>query len=163
MPIEDFVRYAITTISISSIFYMPKNKYRLALISFLTMQAIAWSTSLIVVQFGFISYPVRLFPKATRSSFVQLFIFFPMLYAWFILLFPQDSSWIKRFLHYFVFVSISAWFVYFVSIYANLEKFTKGSFTFQFIAIYIRYFFYFLIAKIYITWFLKKTNWSEEG
>lgn len=163
MTLDNFVRLSITAISVVSIFYIPKNKYRLAVVSFLIAQAVAWASSLVVVQLGLISYPVRLFPKATRGSFVHLFVFLPTLYTWFILLFPKNAAWLKRVMHYFVFVSISAWYIYFMIVYTNLQRFTKGSLTFQFAFMYIRYLVFFFIMRLYITWFTKRTNMAIGG
>lgn len=163
MTIDNFVRFATTAISIAAVFYIPKSKYRLAIISFITAQAITWGSSLIFVQIGWIEYPVREFARATRAGFIHHFVVLPILYTWFILLFPQKASLLKRLMHYIVFVSLAAWFVYFMCVYTNLVKFTQISFALQFILLYLRFFIYFIIMRIYILWFSKKTDLSGGG
>jgi hypothetical protein len=158
LTIEHFVLIAIAAISIASIFYIPKSKYRLALISYLVFQAITWSGSLILIQMGWIEYPVREFPRATQGGFIQLYIFIPMVYAWFILIFPYNASLVKKMLHYFIFASIIVWLIYFMSYYTNLEKSYKGTVLFQVIGFYIRFIIYFKICHIYILWFSKRAN-----
>ena len=70
MSIGRFILLAITLFSILSIIYILKQKYRKALLSFLSFQATTWLVSLLLVQSNQVSYPVRIFPKATRASFL---------------------------------------------------------------------------------------------
>lgn len=156
MTLERFILVAITAISIASVFYMPKNKYRLALISFFVFQTFTWAIIIILVQIGSIEYPVREFSRATQVGFISNYIFFPMVYVWFILLFPSKAFWAKKFLHYFIFISIIVWFIYFTAVYTDLENFKKGTLRSQAIRLYINFSIDFIICRIYISWFSKK-------
>jgi len=162
MTIERFILLALPAFSIASVFYIPKEKYRLALISFLAFQTITWAATIIFVEIGSIEYPVRVFMRATKSGFMHNFTFIPMIFTWFILLFPFKSSLIKKVLHYIVFISVIVWFIYFISFYTDLEKFKKGTPLSISIHLYISYFVYFIICHIYISWFSKKENLSQE-
>jgi hypothetical protein len=163
VTLERFIIVAMATISIASVFYIPKEKYRLALISFLVFQVITWAGSIILIQIGLIEYPVREFTRATRGSFVLLFVFLPMIYSWFILIYPNKAPLMMRILHYFIFTSISVWFMYFICVYTGLQKFLKYTMLFNVIALYIRLLIYFKICHVYIKWFSKKANLSTGG
>lgn len=159
MSIEEFILLAISLLAIASIIYIPKTKYRLVLISFLAFEATTWASTNILVHTGAISFPVRgLFTKASQVGFIQNFFFFPMVYAWFILLYPQKRTWAGKILHYIIFVSFIVWFIYFVSVYTALEEFIKGTPFSQLIRLYISFFFQFFLCHLYIKWLSKKTN-----
>jgi uncharacterized membrane protein len=160
MTIERFILIAIALLSIATVFYIPKNKYRLALISFFTFQFITWAGSVIVVQFGLFEFPVREFVRATKVGVIQNFLFVPMIFTWFILLFPHHSILPKKIFHYILFVSINVGFIYFISVYTDLEKFKKGTPLISALFLYIRILVYFIGCHIYISWFSKKDNLS---
>lgn len=160
MTIERFIIVAMTAMSIASFLYIPKAKYRLALISFLISQATTWPSSLILVEIGLIEYPVRVFTRATRGNFLLMFLFIPTIFTWFILIFPYHASIVRKILHYFIFASIFTWFTYFKSTYTNLEKLLKVTTLLHVVFMYIRYSFYLVANHIYISWFSKKANFS---
>ncbi len=153
-----FILTAITAGSLASIFYIPKDKYRVALVSLLVYQTITWSTSLVLVQLGLYSFPIREFPRATQGSFLHLFVFYPALYAWFILLFPDGATLIKRISHYLIFVSVLVWFEYYMVAYTNLKRFHKYPMSVHLVITYIRFLLYFYVCRRYILWMAKKTH-----
>lgn len=163
MTIEHFIITAVAAISIASAFYIPKDKYRLAFISFLTAQAVTWASSLVLIQIGLFEYPVREFPRATQGSFISLFLFAPIIYTWFIIAFPNNASIIIRIPHYFIFISIIVWYVYFISVYTDLANFLKLTTFWHILFMYFRFLIYFIICRIYILWFSKKTNLPAGG
>ncbi|TVX98574.1 CBO0543 family protein [Paenibacillus cremeus] len=162
MTIERFMLIAISAFSIATVFYIPKNKFRLALISFLAFQSITWAATIIFVQIGSIEYPVRVFMRATNSGFLHNFTFIPMIFTWFILLFPKKSTIIRKVLHYIIFISVIVWFIYFISVFTDLEKINKGT-PFSFcIRLYISFLVYFIFCHLYVSWFSKKENLIQE-
>lgn len=163
MKIEHFIWLMISVMSILIIFYIPKQQYRLALLSFLTIQAVAWSSSLVFVQFGLMSYPFREFPHATRAAFLPLYIFFPMIYTCFILLFPWGASRLKRIFHYFVFVSICTSFVYFFVNYTDIQRLGHTPHLWRYICIFVRFWVYCYVGRLYISWFAQRSNWRMDG
>lgn len=156
MTLERFILAAIATISIASVFCMPKNKYRLALVSLFAFQTVTWPVILLLVQTGSVEYPVREFSRATQVGFISNYIFFPMVYVWFILLFPSKAFWAKKLLHYFVFISIIVWFIYLTAVYTDLQNFKKGTPYSQIIRLYINFSLDFMICHTYVSWFSKK-------
>lgn len=163
MTQEHFIMAAVSAITVASVFYIPKDKYRLALISFVSSQAITWAGSLIQVQLGAYEYPVREFPVATRGSFLHLFLFAPMIFTWFILVFPSGASLFRKILHYFIFVSVVVWFIIYISYYTDLQNQLKGTALTQIIGYYFRFTIYFVLCKLYISWFAKKVNLPAGG
>lgn len=161
MTIERFTVVAMTAISIASFFYIPKAKYRLALVSFLISGATTWAASLSLVQFGLVEYPVRVFIRATRGNFMLMHLFVPTVVVWFILTFPYQASIVKKILHYFIFTSFFTWFTYFTAMYTNLEKMLKVTMLLHVVFMYIRYSSFLLVNYIYISWFSKKANLSK--
>ncbi|MDF2988595.1 MAG: hypothetical protein K0R50_4105 [Eubacterium sp.] len=156
MTLEHFILVAITAVSIASVFYIPRNKYRLALISFCIFQTLTWAVTIILVQIGSIEYPVREFSRATQVGFLTNYIFFPMVYVWYILLFPSIAFWAKKILYFFIFISIIVWFIYFTAVYTDLENLKRGTPHSQIIRLYINFSIDFIICHIYISWFSKK-------
>jgi hypothetical protein len=155
MTIERFIFIAIAVISISSFLYIPKEKVRVALLSFVTFQATSWFVSNMLVQFDMISYPVREFTKATNVNFIPQFILYPALFTWFILLFPEKRSILMKAIHYIIFVSLMVWFIYFTSQYTNIHEFPNSTNNFNFAQGYLRNLSQFAICHIYIIWFFK--------
>lgn len=136
--------------------YIPKDKYRLALISFLIFQAYTWAATIILVQIGSIKYPVRQFPHATQGSFILNFLIYPTVFTWFILIFPHNTLLIRKILHYIAFISAIVWFIYFIATYTDLQEFKKGTFTSQILRLYINFSIDFILGHLYIRWFSKK-------
>lgn len=163
MTLERFILIAISLISIGSVFYIPKEKYRLALISFLVFRALTWAVIVFLVQTGAIEYPVREFTRATQIGFITNYLFYPMIFVWFILSFPTKESLKKKILHYFIFISVIVWFIYFIAVYTDLENFIKGTVRSQTIRLYLNFSIDFIICHIYILWFSKKTNLAAGG
>ncbi|MBM7602572.1 putative membrane protein [Metabacillus crassostreae] len=156
MTIEQFIMFFLFIIPIASLLYIPREKLRLAIVSFLVFHAFTWAGCIILVQTGSIEYPVRIFTYSTKVGFTQNFLFIPMVFTWFILIFPINSSFTKKVLHYFIFISIIVWFIYFISIYTNLQEFLKETEKSQPMRLYINFAFYFVICHLYVDWFSKK-------
>ncbi len=158
MTIEHFIQIAVGVVSVVSILYIPKTKYRLALLSFLSLEATTWASINILVQIDAISFPVREFTKATQGGFIQNFIFYPMIFAWYMVSYPNKSAVIRKILHYIIFVSAVVWFIYFISVYTGLEDFIKGTKQSQLIRLYISFMLQFGLCHLYIKWFSKNTD-----
>lgn len=163
MSKEYFIIIAVTAVSLASIFYIPKERYRLALVSFLVSQVISWPQPLLFVQIGYVEFPVREFMRATKLSFSILYLFLPMIFAWFMLLFPQNALVLRKIIHYLIFVSIIVWFTYFNSVYTDLQVFLKGTMLFNVSFLYFRVTLYFIISRLFIKWFFKGTYMLAGG
>lgn len=158
MTQEYFLIAAMAALPIASVFYIPKHKLRLVLISFLAFQAITWARTIILEQIGIIEYPVREFMNATQGNFTLHFLFTPMIFTWFILLFPNKASIIKKIIHYLVFISAIVWPIFYIAVYTDLQNFLKGSLISHLIRLYISFTIYFITCRLYVTWFSKKID-----
>lgn len=72
-------------------FLVPVSNYRLAILGFLIMQTITWPLGFIVSEFQLISYPIRLFDYAARTSFTFEYFVFPIVSAIYNLYYPRSS------------------------------------------------------------------------
>lgn len=158
MPMERFILIAISVAAVISLFYIPKPYYRLALISFLAFEATTWASMIILVQIGEIAFPVRTFARATQAGFLQNFICYPVIYAWFMITYRNRATLTGKLLHYIVFISAIVWFIYFTSMYTELEEFLTGTPYTQLIRLYLSFAFQFALCHLYITWLNKKIN-----
>jgi hypothetical protein len=158
LTIEWFILIAISVISLGSILYIPSEKYRLALVSFLAFEATTWASINILVQTGAIAFPIRIFTRATQVGFLQNFMFYPVIFVWFMLLYPSNLHIIRKILHYLFFVSAVVWFIFFISIYTDLEHFTKGTKLTQLSRLYPSFLLQFGLCHLYVHWFFRKTK-----
>lgn len=82
-----------------------KVNLRIAIIGFLFMQAITWPSGYIVTEMNLISYPVRFFDYASKSSFTFEYLVFPVVSGLFSVYYPKKSSKLKKITYTFVIVS----------------------------------------------------------
>ncbi|MBO1515068.1 CBO0543 family protein [Metabacillus bambusae] len=87
-------------------FYGLRTKYREAILSFLFMQFITWPLGFVVAEMKLISYPVRFFEYASRSSFTFEYFIFPVVAALYTVYYPKNSSKIKKVFYSFLIVSV---------------------------------------------------------
>lgn len=80
-------------------FFIPKIKYREAILGFLIMQVITWPLGFIVVELNLIEYPVRIFKNATKTSFTFEYLVFPIVGSIFNIHYPNNSSFFKKLIY----------------------------------------------------------------
>lgn len=158
MTIEIFTLASAGFLSLASIFYIPKKQLRKALLAFLIFQASTWLISLLLVHSKEIVMNFREFPKATRVDFIPHFLLYPIIFTWFILLYPKDKSiWIKM-IHYAIFISLPMLFIFFTSTFTNLRRPVSGTFYDNIVPNYLIFFCQFRLCQLYIDWFFKKKD-----
>lgn len=161
MSKEFFILTVVTIFSITTVFYIPKDKYRLSFVSFFTFQTLTWAGFIILVELGKIEFPVRLFVRATRGGVVNNFLFFPMIFVWFVIIFERIKSRVKKVFHYVYFISLIVWYIKFIAEYTNLQNFLKGTPVSQIVRLYINFTAYFIVSHLFVLWFSKKAKLSE--
>jgi hypothetical protein len=92
MRIEWWILLSVWVAATGILFFIPKNKIRLAVVAFLFQQIITFLIGLVVVEFGLLEYPVRLFPTVNRTSFTFEYYAFPVICAAFNVWYPNDRS-----------------------------------------------------------------------
>jgi hypothetical protein len=88
------------------VFSVPKSKVREATLSLLFMQSLTWLLSGITVELKLISYPVRYFGYAFRTSFSFEYIIFPIISVIFNLYFPRNGTLFKKLIYIFVYPTV---------------------------------------------------------
>ncbi|CAM4404519.1 CBO0543 family protein [Paenibacillus tarimensis] len=71
---------------------VPGRKKRESLIVFFSCQMLTWSLSLLFVEYGLITNPVREFQDATQTNFTFNYAFFPMIAVFYNLWFPERTG-----------------------------------------------------------------------
>jgi hypothetical protein len=156
MTIERFILIGVTLFSAATFLYVPKKDFRKAVLSYLLYQSITWIFVIIAVEKGIFEYPVREFVKATRANFFPQFIIYPSIFVWYIILFPANRNVILKAAHYLFFISIPIWFIIFITIFTDLENFTKNTVYSQMIQMYFSFGIEFVACHLYIWWFFRE-------
>lgn len=130
----------------------PRNKARNTIVAFLFKQVITWLLGLLVVEKGFIKYPVRFFEKSNKSSFTFEYFIFPAISALFNVRFPEKAHWFRKLLYYFSYPTIITLLEVYAEKYTNLIEYIKWKWNYSFISM----FFTFSISRLFYRWFFSK-------
>lgn len=124
MIIERWIIAGAIVLSILLIWkFVPKERAREAWVPFLSMSSLTWAAGLIVVEKGWIYYPVQLFSKENQvneSSFTFEFFLFPVLAILFSLYYPSSKKIHSKWLYAIVFSGV------FTIAEVILEKYTDS-------------------------------------
>lgn len=104
--IERLIIGTVWCISFISIWFIPKGKLRQASFIFLTAQLPSWLFGLLVVEAGWIEYPVRELYKANATSFTFEYLVLPIICIFFNLQYPETKGLYKKVKYYFYILSI---------------------------------------------------------
>ncbi|KOP71015.1 hypothetical protein AMS60_23460 [Bacillus sp. FJAT-21945] len=106
MRIEWWLLLSVYALSTGILFFIPKNKIRLAIVAFLFKQIITFLIGLVVVELGLLEYPIRLFSSINRTSFTYEYYAFPVTCAIFTVWYPHDRRTFIQLGYYIAFTSI---------------------------------------------------------
>lgn len=158
MRMEWWILLAVWLLNLGMLLTIPKQKIRIALVSFLFIQALTWFAGLAVVEAGLISYPVRLFREENRSSFTFEFFVYPVVSAVFNTHYPYaHSKWI-RFLYYCAYCIAMTIPEFFLVKYTDLIIYHHWAWYTTFITLFIA----FAITRWFFTWFFKGIEQENE-
>nr|WP_315989488.1 CBO0543 family protein [Desulforamulus aquiferis] len=133
------------------ILLVPRDKIRDAQVIFLSKQLLTWFFGLLVVEKGLIKYPVRLFPKANRTSFTFEFFAYPTICIFFNLYYPYGQDVGKQLLHYVYYTSGITVFEIILEKYTNLIKYINWKWYWTWLTLLIT----FTISNFYYRWFFQ--------
>lgn len=139
--------WIITTVLL--LLLVPKDKIRDANVIFLFKQFLTWGTGLLVVEKNLIIYPVRLFKKATRTSFTFEYYVYPAICVFFNLYYPFGGSLERQALHYVLFTSGITIFELILERHTQLITYTKWAWYWTWITIFAT----FMASNFYYRWF----------
>jgi hypothetical protein len=147
----------IGSVVFSILIFVSKKNIRKALLAAIAAETVTWPVGLLLVSFGKIEYPVRLFPKAIESSFLQGYILNPSIYAIYYIHYPKQAKLIWRWVYTLLITAIPVSIEIMANKYTNLVHYKAWSGFYSWMLLII---FYFIIRK-YLDWFLK--NAPKQG
>ncbi|MEK8132501.1 CBO0543 family protein [Paenibacillus filicis] len=152
MTIERMVIGVVWIVIVCSLKWLvPKNKRREAALILFADQVFTWSISLILVEIGWNENPVREFVKAGSTNFSFNYGLYPTICVFYCLYYPEQGSWVRKFVHSLVFAGIYTLFIVLVSTYTELIH-----------PLHMRWYFHFTMAFLlfyvvyrYYRWFFR--------
>lgn len=123
--------------------FIPRNKLREAYVAYFFKQLITWLTGLVVAELGLIIYPVRMFPRASGTSFTFEYFVYPAICAIFNVNYPENKSKLVQSFYYISFCTVIT------IVEVIIEKTTD-------ILIYIHWTWYITWITLFITFFMTR-------
>ncbi|WP_010096258.1 CBO0543 family protein [Ornithinibacillus scapharcae] len=151
MTTEFWILLSAYIISTGILFFIPKSKLRLAVVAFLLKQVLTFLLGLVVVEFGLIEYPVRLFPTINRTSFTFEFYVFPVICAAFNVWYPNGRSVLFRFGYYAGFCTVMSIIEIILEKHTDLIKYIHWDWYLTWITLFLSFF----IVHLLCIWFFK--------
>lgn len=147
--IEKLIIGSVWLISFISIWFVPKQKYRQAAFIFLFTQLLSWIFGLLVVEFGWIEYPVRELYKANATSFTFEYLILPIICILFNIYFPENENLYKKIIYYINILAIFTLMEYLIEMYTLMIKYVHSKWYLTFITMGILIY---LVRSVY-KWF----------
>ncbi|WP_459909512.1 CBO0543 family protein [Desulfotomaculum defluvii] len=137
--------------------FVPRNKIRHGILIFLFKQFITWILGLIVAEFILIEYPVRSFPRATRSSFDFEYFVYPALCVLFNLHYPVNKNFSAQLMHYVYFCSGITAIEITLEKYTNLIEYINWAWYTTWISLFITFY----LSRRFYLWFFNLERQKE--
>jgi membrane-associated PAP2 superfamily phosphatase len=128
-----------------------KKNIKKAFLAGLIAQSITWPVGLLIVALGKVEYPVRLFPKAIDSSFLNGYIVNPAIFAIYYIHYPRQVKLIWRWAYTILITAISISSEIIQNKFTNLIKYNNWSPFYTWMIAIASYF----IMRKYLDWFFK--------
>ncbi|WML58612.1 CBO0543 family protein [Neobacillus sp. PS2-9] len=151
MRLEWWILLAVWILTTGMLFFIPKKKIRLAVTAFLFKQGITWIFGLIVVEYGMLTYPVRLFADVNRSSFTYEFYVYPAVCAMFNVFYPYARSKLIQFLYYCAYCTVLTVPEIFLEKYTDLIHYLNWAWYWTWITLFLT----FAATRWFCVWFFK--------
>ncbi|NMD68754.1 hypothetical protein HHO41_00530 [Bacillus sp. DNRA2] len=142
---------------IGLLIWIPKDRLREAYLIFYFKQFMTWILGLIVVQCGWIEYPVREFAKASHTSFSFEYFIYPAICVIFNLHYPYHKGILPRMCWFIFFPSWMTIVEVLIEKYTDLIKYNEWKWYWTWISLYITFYF----SMMFYRWFFNiKVNTS---
>lgn len=152
MRIDWWVLLAVYAVSAGIPFFIPKDKIRLAVAAFLFKQVITFVIGLVVVEWGLLEYPVRVFASINRTSFTFEYLAFPAVCALFNVWYPNDRSSLIQLGYYVGFSSLLTVFEVIIVKYTELIRYIHWEWYISWATICLAFY----ISRLFCVWFFAK-------
>ncbi|MDR7001358.1 CBO0543 family protein [Neobacillus niacini] len=149
MRIEWWILLSVWVVATGILFFIPKNKIRLAVVAFLFNQIITFLIGLLVVELGLIEYPIRLFASINRTSFTYEYYAFPVICAAFIVWYPNNQGKLIQLGYYAGYSSFLTIVEVMIENYTHLIKYLHWEWYISWITIGLSLF----ITRLFCRWF----------
>jgi hypothetical protein len=133
------------------LFFIPKNKLRLAVVAFLFLQVITFLIGSVVVEFGLLEYPIRLFSSINRASFTFEYYAFPVINAAFNVWYPNHQSTLTQWAYYVGFTTVLTIAEVIIEKYTELITYIHWEWYISWITIGLALY----IGRLFCVWFFK--------
>lgn len=100
LSIETILLTGAYIVSFAAVFFISRKKAAEASFIFMLTQFFSWVLGLVVVQFGWLEYPVHELAKANSTSFLFEYFLMPVLAIFFILHYPSGKPVYIRILYF---------------------------------------------------------------
>jgi hypothetical protein len=152
MKMEWWLLFSVYLTATGILFFIPKNRIRLAAVAFLSQQVITFLIGLVVVEMGLLEYPVRLFASINRTSFTFEFYAFPVICAAFNVWYPNRRSTLIQWGYYAGFCSVLTIVEVMIEKYTKLITYIHWEWYITWVTIFLALFF----ARLFCVWFFTK-------
>lgn len=159
MKIELWILLSVYIVATGILFFIPKNKIRLAVVAFVFLQVITFFIGLFVVELGLIEYPVRTFASINRTSFDYEYFIFPATCAVFNAWYPNHRRTLIQLGYYIVFSAVLTIGEVIIEKYTHLIKYVHWEWYISWITILISFF----IVRIFCVWFFEADGRSKDA
>ncbi|MCM3569230.1 CBO0543 family protein [Neobacillus mesonae] len=152
MRMEWWILLSVYIVAAGILFFIPKNKIRLAAAAFLFNQVITFLIGLVVVELGLLEYPIRLFASINRASFTFEYLAFPVVCAAFSVWYPNNRRLLFQYGYYAGFSSVLTIVEVIIEKYTDLIRYIHWEWYISWITICISLF----IVRLFCVWFFAK-------
>ncbi|CAN7519816.1 hypothetical protein LJR153_003691 [Paenibacillus sp. LjRoot153] len=151
ISIEHLILASVYCISVSALILIIQKKFIETQVIFMFHQLPTWILGLLVVEAGWIEYPVREFQIATHTSFVFEFLAFPVIACYFVVFYPEYSNVKIKLMYYIAYTLGITIPEVLIEKYTNLIKYITWTWHWTFISVWISFY----ISLIFYRWFLR--------
>ncbi|MFP5114115.1 CBO0543 family protein [Bacillaceae bacterium C204] len=151
MKREYWILLIVWVLAVALLFTIPKNKLRLAVTAFFFTQAITWIIGSLVVEYGLITYPVRCFADANRSSFTYEFFVYPVVAAVFNVFYPYSRSMFIKFLYFSAYCTALTIPEVFIEKYTDLIEYYHWTWYWTWTSLFLT----FMLTRGFCVWFFR--------
>jgi len=154
MRIEWWVLISVYIVATGILFFIPKNKVRIAVVAFLFTQVITFLIGLAVVDLGLLKYPVRLFSSVSRTSFTYEHYVLPVTCAAFNVWYPSEKLPLIKLGYYVWFCSMLTIVEVILERYTDLIEYIHWEWYITWITTFLTFF----IVRLFCVWFFAKES-----